>query len=368
MLTRMPRFADANVGHLVHAFAAADPPIPAPEIDIDDSPRHVKVVGRFLAGRKGLSCIQCHTWGTTRSTGIQAMSLTTMTRRLQKDWFQAYMLEPTRFRPGTRMPNSWPRGKTYFPEYFDGNVDAQVHAIWQYLSDGGEASPPEGLETPGILLTPEESPIIYRNFIEDAGTRAIGVGYPEGANLAFDANELRPALMWQGAFIDASRHWQGRGQGWQPPAGENVLHLVTGPAMAILADPQQTWPRLDAVADQWQFKGYDLNAERRPTFRYTFGDVDVQDFYLPVAGELYPRFERTIKLNSDEPQKLWMRLAAADKITDEGNGVFRIDDWWLELPADSQALIVAGEGGVAELRLPLSVDANGTELQLLYRW
>ena len=61
-----------------------------------------------------------------------------------------------------------------------------------------------------IELVATNEAIIYRNFIEGAGTRAIGVGYPEKANLAFDANELRLARIWQGSFIDASRHRTGR--------------------------------------------------------------------------------------------------------------------------------------------------------------
>lgn len=64
---------------------------------------------------------------------------------------------------------------------------------------------------------PDREPIIYRNFIEGAGARAIGVGYPEKVNLAFDANSLRVAMIWQGAFIDAARHWRDRGVGYQPP-------------------------------------------------------------------------------------------------------------------------------------------------------
>ena len=45
----------------------------------------------------------------------------------------------------------------------------------------------------GYEHVPFEEAIIYRNFIEGAGTRAIGVGYPEKLNLAFDANEMRLA-------------------------------------------------------------------------------------------------------------------------------------------------------------------------------
>ena len=116
---------------------------------------------------------------------------------------------------------------------------------------------------------PDKEAIIYRNFIEGAGPRAIGVGYPEKANLAFDANDLRLALIWQGAFIDAARHWTDRGDGFQPPLGDNVLHLPAGVAFAVLAKADA------AVADAigrrssgYKFRGYRLTPDERPTFLY----------------------------------------------------------------------------------------------------
>ena len=107
----------------------------------------------------------------------------------------------------------------------------QIEAIWVFLSDGTNAAEPYGLGREPIPLVPRSEAILYRNFIEGAGPRAIGVGYPEKANLAFDANDLRLALIWQGAFIDASRHWTGRGDGFQAPLGDNVLTLPAGPEL-----------------------------------------------------------------------------------------------------------------------------------------
>src|SRR2546430_12295011 len=51
ILTRMPRFGVGNVGALIAAFAALDPLEPAAVPTFTESPRRVKAVGRFLAGR-----------------------------------------------------------------------------------------------------------------------------------------------------------------------------------------------------------------------------------------------------------------------------------------------------------------------------
>ena len=140
-----------------------------------------------------------------------------MTRRLRRDWFHRYLVDTQAYRPGTRMPTAWPGGKTMLPQVADGDTRKQIEAIWEFLSDGPNAAEPYGLGREPMPLVPGTEAIIYRNFIKGAGPRAIGVGYPEHVNLAFDANDLRLALIWQGAFIDASRHWSGRGGGFQSP-------------------------------------------------------------------------------------------------------------------------------------------------------
>src|SRR5437868_10838972 len=108
-----------------------------------------------------------------------------------------------------------------------------------------------------MALVPEKEAIIYRNFIEGAGPRAIAVGYPEQAHLAFDANNLRLAMIWQGAFLDASRHWTDRGSGFEPPAGDNVIHLPGSVAFAVLANPTAPWPtKSGRELPGYHFRGY----------------------------------------------------------------------------------------------------------------
>jgi len=107
-----------------------------------------------------------------------------------------------------------------------------------------------------ILLTPKDHPIIYRNFIAGSTARAIGVGFPGGVNLVWSADTLSPQLLWTGKFMDAGRHWTDRGQGNEPPAGENVKKL-----------PAET-----GFPKEARFKGYILDVEGNPTFRIQIGD------------------------------------------------------------------------------------------------
>ena len=188
MFTRMPRFGEPNVGQLVSAFEAADAATSPPDFTTDIPDRRLKAAGRKLVGAQGFSCIKCHTWGNVKATGIQSIGMTTMARRLKQSWFELYLLNPQPYRPGTRMPAAWPQGQVAFAKLLDGKADTQVHAVWRYLSEGDQAPMPTGLGANPIQLIAVDEPVMYRNFIEGAGPRAIGVGYPEQVNLAFDAN------------------------------------------------------------------------------------------------------------------------------------------------------------------------------------
>ncbi|HEU5118937.1 MAG TPA: c-type cytochrome, partial [Isosphaeraceae bacterium] len=236
MLTRMPKFGGGNVGYLKAILADLDHVEPAPRPEFAESDRRIKEDGRTIVGKQGFNCVGCHTFRGIESTGVQGIDMTLMTRRVQRDWYYRYVINPQSFRPGTRMPSAWPDGQSTLPSVLDGHADQQIEAVWRFLSDGTDAAIPTGLgREPIPLVASNDEAILYRNFIEGAGPRAIGVGYPEAVNLAFDANSFTVAMVWQGAFMDAARHWTGRGDGFQPPMGRNILHLPEGPSLANLS-------------------------------------------------------------------------------------------------------------------------------------
>ncbi|MCO6459213.1 MAG: c-type cytochrome [Pirellulaceae bacterium] len=370
MFTRMPRFGEPNVEPLAAALVREDRTV-QPEFNPDIAIRRLKVAGKNMVGAKGYSCIKCHTFAKYRSEGIQAMNLTTMTRRMNADWFRRYMLNPQAFRPGTRMPSAWPNGTVFLRELLDADAETQIHAVWTYLSDGDNAALPLGLQTSPLELVPIDHAILYRNFIEGAGTRAIGVGYPERVNLAYDANELRPALLWQGAFIDASRHWSGRGEGFQPPLGDNVLRLTAGTPLARLNDAEAAWPSEPARKQGYHFLGYETDSRGQPTFRYRLGEIQVSETFLPIVGDDLPALQRSLTLQSPQAvDNLWLRAAAAAAIQDEGQGGFVVqEDWRLRVQAPGSTPRLRTSGNARELLLPITLPAGRpVTVTLEYRW
>ena len=241
------------------------------------------------------------------------------------------------------MPASWPNGQVLLPKVLNGDAQTQVHAIWTYLTAGEKAALPVGLLGQPFELIATDEPVIYRNFIAGAGPRAIGIGYPEKVNLAFDANQMRLGLIWHNAFIDASKHWRGRGQGFQQPLGDNVLQLPPGVPFAMLTNVEQPWPQTPARQQGYRFGGYQFNKQRRPTLRYRFTNIQIEDYPFPASAEPFAPLIRQLSFTAKAAAKpMFFRAVTADKIEAFDNNWFQIDDTWrmqIESASDAQAII-----------------------------
>jgi hypothetical protein len=289
-----------------------------------------------------------------------------MTKRLKRDWFQRYLVNPALFRPGTRMPTAWPQGRSTLKDVLDGNTQQQIEAIWKYLSDGDSARAPEGLNREAIVLAPGKEAVIYRNFIQGAGTRAIGVAYPENVNITFDANEMRLAMIWQNRFIDASLHWTGRGSGFQVPLGDDVIPLESAPAFARLNSPEQEWPKESAKEQGYKFRGYRLSPDNRPTFLYEFDGIQIEETHTVQSTESARTLKRTLKLQkpSDAKAPEYFRAAVGSKMEGIANRTYRIDDDYLiRVEAEARSLLMK-PGDRWELRTPIKwIEDKATIVQ-----
>lgn len=379
MRTRMPSFGSESLGFLADAFAAVDArtEVTVPELDL---PKHrAESVGRQLAGESALSCIKCHDFGEFAGTGIRAIDLQSMTRRLRRDWFFRYMPDPQVYRPGTRMPSSFYDGKSAARHILDGRADPQLAALWLYLERGGDAPPPPGAVGSAIVLSPTDRPILYRNFLEGLSARGIAVGYPEKANLAFDADAMCLAVIWHNDFLDASKHWQGRGSGTQSPLGDHVLSLVRGVPLAVLADDGTSWPTASAREQGWRFKGYRVDPDGRPRFRYGTDAVGVEDAPRPIRADLAGTPDAVLRRNLlvsagsgvALPERLFLRVAAGTKIEEVGGRNYRIDDaLTVRLPPapDGPAPLVRESEGRNELLVPIRAGRDSARIEIDYEW
>lgn len=261
-------------------------------------------------------------------------------------------------------------------EYFQAKGDIAVFAAWKgttfdvtplstWMPKGWEkgAKSNKKNDFDPIPLVVKESPVVYRNFIAGAGNRGIAVGYPGGISLAWSAEQMNLALIWRGAFMDASKHWNSRGGGYQPPLGYDVLSPAMGQPFAILPTPDSPWPATQDRAPGYAWKGYRLDAQRYPTFMYEWNGLKVEDRCVAGQGQLV----RKIALKGSVPKNTFLRLATGKiEVVD---GIFWVDAGKLSLEGRSfeNKLRITAPGArfVGEnILLPVA----GNELTVTYAW
>ncbi len=274
-------------------------------------------------------------------------------------------------------------------EYFQAAGQQELYAAWKgagfdvtplskWVHPGIKAGPKKkAADTTGMPLAVSKEAVIYRNFITDAGTRGIGVGYPGGFNIAWSAQTMNLALLWRGAFIDAARHWNGRGGGAQSPLGYDVVRPAGGVGipLAILDKPETGWPAFDArkdqLADGFVFKGYELDpSTRAPTFRYTWQGLQISDRFVPEGLGTAPegRLHRLIEFKGTVPAHTWLRLAEGT-IASEKDGTFMIDAGRATMDGREfpNRIRIAAAGATASGK-NLLLPVHAGEVRITYSW
>ncbi len=224
----------------------------------------------------------------------------------------------------------------------------------------------------GIPLIVENEARIYRNFISGSGPRGIAVGYPGGVNLCWDADQMNVALVWQGAFMDAKRHWTDRGAGDQAPLGYDIAKLGSKHALGVLESQTSPWPP-SYVKDQirnpdYRFHGYALDDKRQPTFKWEFNGVQVVESFEPSgdAKLVTAKLKRTLKfIAKDAPKNL--HLLALFGAIEQNDTTFIIDKAVKATLAGADPL-VRKQGDKTEVLLPVIFKDGHAELSVTYAW
>lgn len=369
MLTRMPGFGYQSLTSMHESINRLDRQTSAEIPEASETVQRTKADGRTLVGNDGLACVKCHTFGGEGTPGIQAIDMLKMTDRLREDWFHRYLRDPQKYRPGTRMPASFPDGISVLKSIADGNPGYQIDAMWQYLRDGEKAKIPAGLRPGAIELVPTLRPILYRNFLTDLTPRGIAVGYPEGVHLAWDANRMALRKIWQNQFLDASLHWQGRGPGNLGPLGDLVVQVESSAPVAVLETIDADWPEKTDDSAGYRFLGYKLDKEGRPAFRYTIAETTISDSFVPAENtDGHKVLERLITID-ESANSMVVRFAAGD-IQTESDGWYLINNAY-RLRVETQngqvePRIVQVDGN-DELRASIPAGVNVSVLEII-RW
>lgn len=256
-------------------------------------------------------------------------------------------------------------------EYFENTGEQEIALSWsgpgignQSLSDkpskqkAGKASIP--------ITPPINEAIIYRNFIAGTDPRGIGVGYFENVNLAFSADSMSIDLLWTGKFMDGGRHWTNRGQGFEGPAGENLVTVNRGVPFAILDSQTSKWSQEPDPTLAPKFKGYKLDKKQQPTFLYQFGNVKISD--TPLPAQTGQGFSRTMVLEvpkgSASDKVLYFRALAGQKVQVNGEREFTFDKLAVAVPTSEYPPLVRD----TEMLIPIPLTEGTHKIQINYTW
>jgi len=180
-----------------------------------------------------------------------------------------------------------------------------------------------------IIINVEGEPKVMRCFIdfEKDGkrqriTHAASVGSSEGANFTMDLKTGALVQCWRGGFLNATPMWHDRGDGHSEPIG-SVLKLSDVPNFAVLASDNAVWPDSLLTADNYRMRGYELDADGFPTFRYTIYGAEIEDMTRPEdSGK---RLTRNLKVSGTAPN-LYCRIGEGKDIVAQANGLYVIDN------------------------------------------
>ncbi len=358
MLTRMPRFGPANVGHLPALFGALDarPSPPEPAFD----PRDVEL-GRELGGRASLGCIQCHDLAGHEGLGIPAADLARTHDRLSYGWFRELLLDPPSVGMSSRMPFFFASGASPAVDVYGGDPARQVDALWTWLSLGAALPLPDGLDVAAdeYELVPRDRVLTAGVFFAGASARSLVVGFPARVHYAFDVEHSRLVAAWKGRFFNAEGTWHGRAGQLERPMGDEALSFPPAPAFARVGR-DDAWPPAPPEKQGPRVLGRGVERDGRPVHRYEVGGVRVAEDVAPLVGAAGTGLARRFRFEGGEPAGLVLRAAVGRSVEQRAGEL--VVDGRLHVRAPDAYAADGTEG--REVRVP--VQGRALEVDLLW--
>jgi mono/diheme cytochrome c family protein len=337
MSLRMPQYGTANVGSLHEHLPLLDGAVTDDAVAKPTYTKEKLETGRALAGKQGHGCISCHDISGQRGGGTRGPDLATTNQRVRYDWYTRWMHQPQRMVPGTKMPQAFIEGKSLLDQYFKGDGDQQIDALWAYFSMGPGLPLPAGMEpTQGLTVVVRDKPEILRTFMPDnAGTRCVAVGFPGGVSTVFDSHQCRLAYAWSGNFLDVKPVWDGRGGNPAKLLGTKFYTAPAGFPWAMTAgsdtpdfdkiakDPAHGGPLKDAEAYTGpmavRFKGYTTDDGGLPTFKYQLTPDDgktvlsITEAPKPATASVVNGLTRKFTVAGPNGKAVWFHVAGVPK-------------------------------------------------------
>ncbi|MFD2163084.1 family 16 glycoside hydrolase [Paradesertivirga mongoliensis] len=232
-----------------------------------------------------------------------------------------------------------------------------------------QPSPSSGRYRPAtnpISLDPTDSPYILRSFLNfNSGkrTHAVSVGSPGGINYSYDLKQGTLLQVWRGQFLNMTDMWHERGEPQTAKPLGSVILLSEEPALAVLSDPSATWPAAIPF-DDFANKGYSLDANGLPTFRYRLGTADIADKMEPDANS--GGLRRSISIEN-APANMYMVIARSKLIEALGKGLYSVNnsEYFIRIPKKTKPILRATASG-QELIIPTARQSSQVSYSIIW--
>jgi mono/diheme cytochrome c family protein len=147
LAARMPRFGALDAARAASGFAAEhglarfESPRVHSSQPAEPQGEALAAGARLSEADGGLACVTCHDSGVRRATApfdARGPDLSRIAPRIREEWFFRWMRDPQRLRPGTKMPQFAPDGRSAAPGILDGDAERQFRALWEWLESNAQ--------------------------------------------------------------------------------------------------------------------------------------------------------------------------------------------------------------------------------------
>lgn len=231
---------------------------------------------------------------------------------------------------------------------------------------------PEPEPVSAIFVQPSIEPLVLRGFVNHKGkkkTHTVTVGEPGKINYAIDLQQGALLNLWRGEFVDATPMWHSRGESQLVNPLGGLIELSGGPTLAILKDKNSPWP--DSLnTSQLQIKGYDIDDEGRPIFKYIIENISMEDYLVPEDD--YKILTRTISVaNPEKKADIWIRLAEGENISQLQDGSYNINkgEYYVNIKDTGKSKAVIRNSATGqELIIPVNSNQEKGTIQYSFIW
>lgn len=228
---RMPSFPE-ELARPIASFLAASAGTPKEEAEPE--PEDITILasaGRDLASTEQMACVSCHYLGERAPSTLGPFNLTTMTSRLRREWFSAFMISPARLQPETTMTGLDWGGESVAHDILQGELSLQAEALWIWCQHAHELAEPVGTLTQERGVIGAE-PVVHEAEFDGETLRCVGT--PEGLHFGWSAAGGQLLEAWINPYIASV-------EGERERRGEVIWRAPDGPSLITGAKPA-VWP------------------------------------------------------------------------------------------------------------------------------